>query len=301
MASSLQTALGKIYATIVYALNKTTEFDGDVGGPYDAITVENTQGLHTSNLTDGELPDARVSNTLTCSIFNPVANVAIGDYNFSINTSVFFVDSTNDRVGIGTSSPDSIFHIKANIPGIVGSHAGGQIIIQNPADDNESAAVITGYESDDSGNPDQQLWYLGSSSSSGNEDINFLNRRDAKLTLGTNDTTRITILGNGNVGIGTSSPSAKLDVAGDFEVDGTDFFVNSTSGYVGIGTITPTTKLDVVGTINSTSMKTETLNVSTNFRVVGNITCFNAACTWFANASNSCMQWPSGGTDCGPP
>jgi len=30
-----------------------------------------------------------------------------------------------------------------------------------------------------------------------------------------------------------------------------------------------------------------------------NITCFNSACTWYANATDSCMYWPSGGKDCG--
>jgi len=44
--------------------------------------------------------------------------------------------------------------------------------------------------------------------------------------------------GNDRVGIGTASPSSKLDVAGNFEVDGTDFFVNATSGNVGIGMTT---------------------------------------------------------------
>jgi len=121
------------------------------------------------------------------------------------------------NIGIGTSSPNSVFHIKANVPGIVGSHHAGQLIIQNPADDVNACAVITGYESDGSGNPDQQLWYLGNSSS-GNEDIIFLNRRDAKLALGTSGTSRITILGNGNVGIGVTDPDAKLEVVGTLHV-----------------------------------------------------------------------------------
>ncbi|KKN11062.1 hypothetical protein LCGC14_1030410, partial [marine sediment metagenome] len=73
--------------------------------------------------------------------------------------------------------------------------------------------VITGYESDGDGNPDQQLWYLGSSSS-GNTNIIFLNRRNAKLALATNSISRITILGNGNVGIGIASPLAQLHVDG---------------------------------------------------------------------------------------
>ncbi len=116
-----------------------------------------------------------------------------------------------DAVGIGTDSPDSVFHIKAGLPGVIGSDFAGQLIIQNPADTVFSNAVITGYESDGDGNPDQQLWYLGSSSN-GNTDIIFLNRRNAKLQLGTSGTSRITILGNGNVGIGTVTPSERLDL-----------------------------------------------------------------------------------------
>ena len=30
-----------------------------------------------------------------------------------------------------------------------------------------------------------------------------------------------------------------------------------------------------------------------------NITCFDSACNWFTNATDSCMYWPSGGKDCG--
>ncbi len=124
----------------------------------------------------------------------------------------------NGNVGIGTVTPDSVFHIKANFPGIVGSDYAGQIIIQNPAEDVTSNVVITAYESNSSGDPDQQLWYLGSASI-GNSDITFLNRRNAKLTLGTDDNTRITILGNGNVGIGTTTPSTKLEVDGNITAD----------------------------------------------------------------------------------
>ncbi|KKN79170.1 hypothetical protein LCGC14_0341870 [marine sediment metagenome] len=108
----------------------------------------------------------------------------------------------NGKVSFGISSPSSALHIKAGTPGAVGSHPAGQVIIQNPADDVTANVAITAYESDVSGDPDQQLWYLGSSTGS-NSDITFLNRRDAALTLGTNDNVRITILGNGNVGIGT--------------------------------------------------------------------------------------------------
>jgi len=111
-------------------------------------------------------------------------------------------------LSVGIDSPSSALHIKASTSGTVGSHPAGQLIIQNPTQSVWANAVITGYSSDGDGNPDQQLWYLGSSSGS-NSHITFLNRRNSNLTFGTNNSTRMTILGNGDVGIGTT-PDADM-------------------------------------------------------------------------------------------
>ena len=120
----------------------------------------------------------------------------------------------NGYVGIGINSPSSILHVKASVPGVIGSHSAGQLIIQNPANSVYANAVITGYESDGGGNPDQQLWYLGGSSGS-NSDVTLLNRRNSKLHLGADGATKMTILGDGNVGIGTLNPPERLSVVGN--------------------------------------------------------------------------------------
>ncbi len=105
------------------------------------------------------------------------------------------------NLGIGLYKlPSSGLHVKANLPGVVGSDYAGQVIIQNPANDINASVVITGYESDADGNPDQQLWYLGSASA-GNENITLLNRRAANLALGTDDIDRLILSSIGYVNI----------------------------------------------------------------------------------------------------
>ncbi len=115
---------------------------------------------------------------------------------FTVNSTMLVVEGDTGNVGIGTVNPISVLHIKASVPGIIGNDYAGQLNIQSPTDNINTAVVITGYKSDVNGDPDVQLWYLGSSSSS-NQNINFLNRLNGNLTLGTNDITRLTIAAGG--------------------------------------------------------------------------------------------------------
>jgi len=127
----------------------------------------------------------------------------------------FVFDKVTGNVGIGTASPSSISHIKADPPGSVGDGPAGQLIIQALGTSINTNAIITGYNSDGSGNPNNQLWYLGNSSSS-NSDILFLNRIAANLSLGTNGLTRFVISSTGNIQntnftkLGSLAPSIKM-------------------------------------------------------------------------------------------
>jgi len=86
------------------------------------------------------------------------------------------------------------------------------------------------------------------------------------LTLGDSSTQNVIINPNGNVGIGTTDPSAALDIVGDLEVNGYATVSASLAvgypggiagpgnaifqGNVGIGTTDPTAKLETIGNIN---------------------------------------------------
>ena len=64
---------------------------------------------------------------------------------------------------------------------------------------------------------------------------------------------KMAILGNGNVGIGTTAPQALFHVATDKNTTYDSSFVVTSGGRVGIGTTAPAAKLDVNGTMNATS------------------------------------------------
>ncbi len=89
------------------------------------------------------------------------------------------------------------------------------------------------------------------------------------LSLGVGGVTQFRISATGNIGIGTTSPSAKLDVWGDLKV-GTStagvLYANSATGMVGIGNASSQSKLSVgaVSTTLSTWAGSDSLLVSTN-------------------------------------
>lgn len=105
-----------------------------------------------------------------------------------------FWDDTNNRLGIGTSSPQAKLQVGGNPGAIVGGFASGQLHITGQSALVNSNSVITGHNLF-GGN--KQLWYLGSTSSS-NDNIAFINRQNGSLAFLTNNATRMTILAASN-------------------------------------------------------------------------------------------------------
>lgn len=98
----------------------------------------------------------------------------------------------------------------------------------------------------------------------------------------------MTVLRNGNIGIGTPSPSEKLDVVGNAEINGiatvtsnlqvdnTTLFVNASNNRVGIGTTIPSQALDVVGNAEINGNTNVSGDVNADGYLYGKRTAFSA-------------------------
>lgn len=130
--------------------------------------------------------------------------------NGSINLLTRMTIDNNGFVGIGTSTPVSLFHIKNGISDVTPS-SNAKVFIE---DDNHTYINFGTPDDKESGILFGRTSFGGASGG-----IIYNINRDLNFRTSTNDT-RMTITEAGNVGIGTTTPTAKLDVVGDIAVSG---------------------------------------------------------------------------------
>jgi len=152
-----------------------------------------------------------------------------GSGNMNIDIGTLFVDSANDRVGVGTSSPGSKFEV---FPGTAGVSSGDLVV------DAVNKEVLIGRLSTTGG--DNSSLVLRDRvnrrfkiTAEGGDNASLVTEGALALLFGTNNTERMRIDSAGNVGIGTTSPTAKL-VANS--TSGSNVIL-STSGSIGNGQI----------------------------------------------------------------
>ena len=203
----------------------------------------------------------------------PGANNSFRLFNFGTGSDLVTVNASGN-VGIGTTSPGAKLHILSSstssfdqvikLSGSVGVGGGPAVFFKTSgAETNDRYGVKLGAVRSDSDN--------GSSIFKIQQELS----NTAGNVIGLTDT--FTINQYGNVGIGTTSPGRKLEVAGDVGINGYIYHngddsrigfegndairmytannvrlqINS-NGNVGIGTTSPGKELDVVGTIRAT-------------------------------------------------
>ncbi len=185
---------GRVFASGKVGIGKIPDTALDVAGTVQA-TAFSGNGLALTNLSatqiaSGALPDARLSS-----------NVALrsGGNNFSGNQTF-----SSGSIGIGTGAPATKLHV---------SDAESRLRLQSTA---ANAYAVTEYQTD------ARTWHsgVGGSATGPLADKYYLYDANAGQT-------RLVVDQTGNVGVGTTSPAAKLHVAGNLMVEGTDAVVTA--------------------------------------------------------------------------
>ena len=132
--------------------------------------------------------------------------------NLVVDTNTLFIDSVNDRVGIGTTTPEAKLHVKASGTGNPGTNG---IIVFNPTD-GSGDAIIAARVYGTGGDPYLSFdvtgvagWAFGVDSSDSNK-LKWSSNWDSLSAA-----TKMTLDTSGKLGIGTDAPTRKLHVSGD--------------------------------------------------------------------------------------
>jgi hypothetical protein len=211
-----------------------------------------------------------------------------GNWNFDENGNVRMVIAKGGNIGIGTTSPSAKLSISQGVGGtgnlfqiasssngtattthfVVGQYGNvgiGTTTLPHMLNVAGNIGLSTGGAIyGDTSNPYIFLNHYGGA---------YLGYVDSSFKAGSGHLTFMTggvqqgMINSSGFGIGTTSPSAKLDVWGNLNIaTGTTpaLFVNTANGNVGIGTSSPDAALDVIGTIQSSSLLGGATNVTTD-------------------------------------
>ena len=121
--------------------------------------------------------------------------------NTSLTSDVVYIDDTNDRVGIGTDSPAKKLHVQHS--SINPSSVYGTLLVE---ENNEASVGILGTS--------YSSVYFGDAASPYTGGIIYAHSDNHLEFRVSGNSEKMRITSSGNVGIGVTSPGAKLDVAG---------------------------------------------------------------------------------------
>ena len=254
----------------------STPSDGDLwyrssdGRMYVYYDDGNTQQWVDANPNLPPDPDTFDRSGTTVSLVNSGDTVSL-DGDLTVDTDTLHVDSANNRVGVGTSSPEEKLHITGNNSAIGSDWTNAVNLIRiEDADTTQANGQITGgiiFEGNDSDAPGVQAGiFAQAGSGTGGGDIAF-HTAASGTTLDGTESPRMVIDADGNVGIGTT-PAVKLDVAGEVRAStgvlfGTDTAAANTLDDYEEGTWTP-------GIEGGTTAGSYTFTANDTYTKVGN-------------------------------
>ncbi len=202
----------------VIAAGSTPQTLTDTNGNIDGTKIQ-AGTVDTAQLAD----DAVDANKLDSTGTYAVAALSVAG-NLTVDTKTLHVDSVGNKVGIGTASPDQALTLSGTYPHLRVLYNGGSYpaawfgeLYHNGA---SGGLVITGAVDNISGRDAITFKVSGTAGADG-----------------TAMATAMVIEANGEVGIGTDSPAATLDVNGDVTARGGDVVLGVDGGTRGMLTV----------------------------------------------------------------
>ena len=145
------------------------------------------------------------------------------DGTVAFDTNTLYVDATNNKVGIGTTSPNGKLHVETASSGATANTGADELVVEGTGNVGMSFLTST---------TGANRIYFGDSGNALSGVIKYDHNIDA-MFFDTNGSERIRIDSSGNVGIGTSSPSSPLEVVGGAPL--ASGFTQSRSGHPTFG------------------------------------------------------------------
>jgi len=215
-----------------------TSSDGTITGVFGASPPESNVriGSQSNHEVSIVVNNTEVGSFTTSGAFSFSGNV-------SIDTDTLFVDAGNDRVGIGTSSPNAPLHA-------VGDDNNAIIIAESTDADATQGPIFLMYRSSASpadGDELGSMFFRGRNDASQDVDYAVVRAEALDVTDGTEDgALEIDLIVNGvasprarltptGLGIGTTNPAEKLDVAGNAKASGSHYSRSGTTSVLAIG------------------------------------------------------------------
>jgi hypothetical protein len=169
---------------------------------------------------------------------NDVPNLPLGrlfvgtNTNTSLTSDVVYIDDANDRVGIGTTSPSAVLDVNG-----AGNFSGGTVVSGIDTSTNVGVAIARGdylYSNDGSylrniiGHSSTGSIDIGQPGTGLITDIKFFPGSSGNILFYASGSENMRVASSGNVGIGTTSPTTRLDL-GTSNTIGTGLGFGSTS------------------------------------------------------------------------